>query len=58
MPASFMRSAEYLLPKTYQILCFFLFFWNVAEAETEQWGKVGNKQNDKNWFYQRTGEHY
>jgi len=37
MSASHMSSTEYLLQKTYQILCFFsVFFWNVAIAETEQ----------------------
>jgi len=35
-----MSSTEYLLQKTYQILwVFFVFFCNVAKAETEQWGK-------------------
>jgi hypothetical protein len=28
-----------------------------CKSRNETVGKVGNKQNDKKWFYQRTGEH-
>ena len=50
MSASRMSLAEYLLQKTYQILCFgfFCILLKCCKSRNGAVGKVGNKPNDKN----------
>jgi hypothetical protein len=53
-----MSSVEYLLQKTYKILWVFCILLKCCKSRNRTVGKAGNKQNDKNWFYQRTSEHW
>ena len=60
MSVSRMSSAEYLLQKTYQIICFLYSFEMLKKAKLNSGEStfVGNKTNDKNLLYQKPGEHY
>jgi len=58
MSASHMSLAEYLSQKTYQILCFFCILLKFCKRRNGTVWKVENDQYDKNWFYQRTSEHF